>query len=56
MLAFVEGLKHLFASDKKSLQHIRHLGLTMTNHFSFIKNALASYAVGHHGDLPKLAK
>jgi 2-octaprenylphenol hydroxylase len=56
MLAFVEGLKHLFASDKKSLQHIRHLGLTMTNHFSFIKNGLASYAVGHHGDLPKLAK
>jgi 2-octaprenylphenol hydroxylase len=56
MLALVEGLKHLFASDKKSLQHIRHLGLTMTNHFPFIKNWLASYAVGHHGDLPRLAK
>lgn len=56
MLALVEGLKRLFASDKKPLQHLRRFGLTLTDHFPFLKNQLVNYAIGHHGDLPKLAR
>ena len=56
MLALVEGLKCLFASDQKPLQHIRRWGLTCADRFPFLKNLLAHYAVGHHGDLPRLAK
>jgi len=56
MLTLVEGLKRLFASDKKTLQHIRRFGLTFTDHFPLLKNQLANYAIGHHGDLPRLAK
>ncbi|HLB57991.1 MAG TPA: UbiH/UbiF/VisC/COQ6 family ubiquinone biosynthesis hydroxylase, partial [Gammaproteobacteria bacterium] len=55
MLAVVEGLKQLFASEKKWLQTMRNTGLHVTNQLGFLKNALANYAIGQRGDLPKSA-
>ncbi|MCD6039895.1 MAG: ubiI [Gammaproteobacteria bacterium] len=55
MLTLIAGLKNLFGSDKKSLQKIRSLGLTLANHLPFIKNALIRYALGKRSDLPSLA-
>jgi len=55
MLTLVEGLKHLFGSNKKSLQQIRNFGLALTNHLPLIKSLLVNYALGKRSDLPRLA-
>jgi 2-octaprenylphenol hydroxylase len=56
MLAGVEVLKRLFASDYASVQSMRHMGLTLTNRTQAIKNFFANYALGFRGDLPGIAK
>lgn len=46
LLAGVEGLKRLFASESALIQELRAVGLNMTNQASFLKNFFARYAVG----------
>lgn len=55
MLAGVEVIKKLFASDNHSLQLLRSCGLTLTNKMHRIKNIFARHAVGNRAGLPKLA-
>lgn len=55
MLAAVEGLKRLFMSESKPMKHWRNRGLNLADQLSFVKNALASYAMGNRDDMPKLA-
>jgi 2-octaprenylphenol hydroxylase len=55
MLATVEALKHLFASEHKLIQYLRSAGLNMTNRVTFLKHFITSYALGKRGDLPKMA-
>jgi 2-octaprenylphenol hydroxylase len=54
MLATVEALKHLFASEHKAVQCLRNAGLNMTNRMMFLKDFIASYALGKRGDLPAM--
>ena len=56
MLTMVEGLKQLFASEKRLIQTIRDTGINFSNQFLLIKNFFANYAVGKRGDLPVLAR
>jgi 2-octaprenylphenol hydroxylase len=56
MLAMVETLKHLFASEHKFIQYLRSTGLNMTNRLAFLKHYIANYALGKRGDLPEMAK
>lgn len=46
MLAGVDMIKCLFASEKKSVQTMRSLGLNTVDRWSGIKNIFARYAVG----------
>jgi 2-octaprenylphenol hydroxylase len=46
MLAAVESLKYVFASEIKPIQYLRHIGLNMTNRLPFLKNFMANYAIG----------
>ncbi len=55
MLAFVEGIKCLFGSQRKPVQRLRNIGLTATNQIAFIKNFFANYAIGNRADMPRLA-
>lgn len=55
MFTGVDLIKNLFASDKKSIQQLRALGLTMTNRIPIVKRWFARYAVGNREDLPTLA-
>jgi 2-octaprenylphenol hydroxylase len=56
MLATVEALKHLFASQAKPVQYLRNAGLAMTNQLPWLKDFIASYALGKRSDLPSLAQ
>lgn len=56
MLAMVETLKHLFASELKSIQYLRNAGLSITNKMAFLKECIASHALGKRQDLPVLAQ
>lgn len=56
MMAGVDMIKILFASEKKSIQNIRSLGLNATNRVKWIKNCFARHAVGTREGLPSLAK
>lgn len=53
MLSAVEVLKRLFMSDKKSLIHLRNIGLNTANKFSWLKNFFIDYALGKRADMPQ---
>jgi 2-polyprenylphenol 6-hydroxylase len=55
MLATVEALKYLFASENTWVQYLRRIGLNTTNRVAFLKHYFANYALGKRGDLPKMA-
>jgi 2-octaprenylphenol hydroxylase len=55
MLAFVDGIKFIFANNNKAFQSMRLLGLTMMDKMQVIKHFFANYAAGNRGDLPELA-
>lgn len=56
MLAMVDMLKNLFASESKSVRYLRNSGLSITNKLSYVKNFFTSYALGLREGLPKLAR
>lgn len=56
MLAFVEGIKYLFASDATAIKSMRNIGLNVTNQMHFLKEFFVKYAVGNRGDMPILAR
>lgn len=56
MLAGVDMIKNLFASEKKSIQTMRSLGLNATHRMKWIKNCFARHAVGDRGGLPSFAR
>ncbi len=55
MLAGVDAIKGLFASDKKIVQNVRDVGLNATNRMKWIKNIFTRHAVGNRSGLPELA-
>lgn len=55
LLASIDIIKTLFASNKKSIQALRAFGLNLTNRIPFIKNVFTYHAVGSRNDLPKAA-
>jgi 2-polyprenylphenol 6-hydroxylase len=56
LLGGVDGIKCLFASEKKSIQTLRSMGLTLTNRFNWIKNMFIRHAVGDRRGLPRIAR
>lgn len=56
MLAGVDVIKKLFASEKRSVQILRSAGLTLTQRWRGIKNMFTRHAVGNREGLPSLAK
>ena len=56
MFRGVDMIKHLFASDKKSVQHMRSFGLNQANQFNCIKNMFMAHAMGERDGLPSFAK
>lgn len=56
MLAFVEGIKYLFASEVQSISAVRNLGMNLTNRLDFVKNFFTNYACGNRTDIPLLAQ
>lgn len=55
MLAIVEGLKHLFASENYLIKTMRNAGLNFSNRAGLIKHFFVDYAAGKRGDMPELA-
>jgi 2-polyprenylphenol 6-hydroxylase len=55
MLAFVDGIKHLFAAENKAVQGVRTLGLNFMDKMQVIKHFFANYAAGNRSSLPLLA-
>ncbi len=53
MLAMVEVLKNLFASEKTLLKNMRSIGLNFTNQVPFLKNFLVNYALGKRCTMPE---
>lgn len=56
MLNFVSAIKKIFGSNVSAVQHVRNIGLSITNQVDFLKNYFANYAAGNRDDLPELAK
>jgi 2-octaprenylphenol hydroxylase len=56
MLAAIEALKHLFASELPPVQCLRNVGLNLTNRLPWLKQFLTDYALGKRGDLPSMAR
>jgi 2-polyprenylphenol 6-hydroxylase len=56
MLAAMSGFKELFAQNSPWIVQLRSQGLNLTNRLDVLKNPIMSYAIGHKGDLPELAK
>lgn len=56
MHAGVDMIKNLFASEKKSIQTLRSLGLNTTNRMKWIKNCFVRHAVGEREGLPTCAR
>lgn len=56
MLAGVELLKKIFATQNTTLQQIRNAGMNFTNRTSMVKNFFIRYALGDKNNLPSLAK
>ena len=50
-----DAIKHLFASDKHTIQMLRSHGLNITNDLPFIRNLFTAHAVGDRSGLPSLA-
>ncbi|MBX3708680.1 MAG: UbiH/UbiF/VisC/COQ6 family ubiquinone biosynthesis hydroxylase [Gammaproteobacteria bacterium] len=55
MLAGVDVIKNLFASNKKSIQQLRSLGLKTTHQVKWMKNLFTRHAVGNRNGLPFLS-
>lgn len=56
LMTGVDAIKCLFASDKKTIQQARSLGLNMVNRARWIKNYFSRHAVGDRNGLPTLAR
>lgn len=56
LMTGVDLIKHLFASDKVSVQTARAIGMAVTSRLSVLKNIFTRYAVGCRDGLPELAK
>lgn len=56
LLTGVDIIKHLFASDKISIQTARSLGMAAAGRFAMLKNIFTRYAVGSRDGLPELAR
>lgn len=55
MVAGIDIIKNIFASDKKTITQLRTLGLNMANRVSLVRKVFARYAVGDRTNLPQLA-
>ncbi len=55
LLAGVDAIKHLFASDNVAVQTARTLGFAMASRVSMLKNIFTRHAVGCREGLPRLA-
>lgn len=55
MIAAMEGLKRIFASERVMIKLLRRTGMQWLDHLPPAKRLLMSYALGLQGDLPKLA-
>jgi 2-octaprenylphenol hydroxylase len=55
MMAFVDGIKYLFAAENKAIQGVRTLGLNIMEKMHGTKHFFASYAAGNRSSLPILA-
>ena len=55
MLAGIDFIKKIFASDKKSVKNLRSLGLGATSRIQWVKNIFTRHAVGDRAGLPKMA-
>lgn len=55
VIAGIDIIKNLFASDKRSFQLVRSFGLNTTNRFRILRNFFARFAVGNRRGLPQLA-
>lgn len=56
LMTGVDLIKHLFASDKVSVQTARAIGMAVTSRFAMLKNIFTRYAVGCRDGLPEMAK
>jgi len=56
MLAGVDMLKKLFASEKPSILGLRSLGLNIVNSMPWLKNIFTRHAVGDRDGLPRIAR
>ncbi len=56
MLKTLQGIRGLFASQVKSVCHLRNLGMDILNNVTPVKNLLMSHAMGLSGDLPIIAR
>jgi 2-octaprenylphenol hydroxylase len=56
LLAGVDVIKGLFASNKKVVQTVRSLGLNVTNQLQWFKNVFTRHAIGDRNGLPKMAR
>jgi 2-octaprenylphenol hydroxylase len=56
MLAGVDVIKALFASEKSSIQSMRSFGLSATSRCKWIKNVFTRHAVGNRDGLPVMAR
>lgn len=56
LMTGVDLIKHLFASEKVSVQTARAIGMAVTSKFAVLKNIFTRYAVGCRDGLPELAK
>lgn len=55
LMAGIDMIKQLFASDKKTVQLARSFGLNTTNRLAILRNFLTRFAVGNRSGLPTLA-
>lgn len=55
MLKSMEGFKHFFGTSTFSAKRLRNLGLNLANLIVPAKKLMMQYAMGLHGELPKLA-
>ena len=56
MLALLDGLKFLFATDNSLLTGLRSFGLNTVNSIPIIKSGIMQHAMGLEGDLPACAR
>lgn len=56
MIVAMEGFKRLFGATDPVLTAVRNLGLNLTDRCLPAKDLILQYHLGHHGDLPQLAR